>query len=450
MTNEQPTSPQPTAPEAKPPPGKDDSPYKLADDPALLAAWQRHMDYDRISTQQKKRYLFVRELVIVLGLLTSSIAVFTTYLDDGNNFWMVLSLVVPLVFFALIVYHFLIGRKQWSLTIFRNLIVIALSLTVLFTWSDFASGFFRLTLIVMPVATVALMNYGAQFAASNTWIDYRISAEIIRRNIYLFVMRAGEYALEDHLERQQKLLEAIRQADERIPAEIAVPYRTYVETLNNAIKITDKFLPASADDYLKVRLNDQLAWYINQIEKDYDSLRREQVWALGIAGAGTILAAFGSELTPLVAVTTAVGIAWSLKSGIQLYGKTYMIYHVAANELQHQLRMWQIEPAETRYETARVAQLVVEAETAFEGELLNWAKRARETQSSTERRILRMLNQNEHPAESEDDNLPPRQPDAPGGIVHNAPTNGSNGTNGVDKRTTPQGSATPPANADGV
>jgi hypothetical protein len=45
-------------------------------DYALLAAWRRLLDYDRVSSEEKADYKRIRSWVITLGFLTASLAVF--------------------------------------------------------------------------------------------------------------------------------------------------------------------------------------------------------------------------------------------------------------------------------------------------------------------------------------------------------------------------------------
>src|SRR5512139_4118561 len=92
-------------------------------DPALMAAWRRFLDFDLASMDQKSTYQRIRQAIILLGALASTFAIVITFFAPDS----------PL------------------------------------------RGPLRVALIVLPVATVALMNYGAQFAVSTHWVEYRVA-----------------------------------------------------------------------------------------------------------------------------------------------------------------------------------------------------------------------------------------------------------------------------------
>ena len=125
---------------------------KAPPDPALIAAWRRLLDFDNKSTSEKMDYQRIRMWVLWLSFLSSALAVVSAF-PVGD------------------LLHFL----------------------------------FRVALVMLPVASVALMNFAREYATSTDWIEYRVTAELIRTQIYLYRMEAGEYTQKD-TQSQQKLL----------------------------------------------------------------------------------------------------------------------------------------------------------------------------------------------------------------------------------------------------
>lgn len=313
-------------------------------DPALVSAWQRLLDYDRISTGQKSAYQRTRSWIIILGLFTTAAAVFNTY--------------VPFLESAL-----------------------------------------RITLIIMPIATVLLMNYASQFAGSTVWLQHRASAEIIRSQIYRYRMGVGDYQGKSSRERQYILLNSIQDINRQVsnqdsPPHTQIPVEEVIAAVTqktNAPDTDDGFSPLSVDNYIQWRVRPQLDWYTQKIQNDYRNMRRERIWSLVVSGAGSILAAMGEMFAALVAVTTAMGVALNRRAELRMYGATYSIYHWAANTLQDELDEWNILPESERTEDA-VSTFVLRVEGIFSEEREMWRDQATQIQMSSEQAIFSSQN----------------------------------------------------------
>lgn len=317
----------------------------LAADTALMAAWRRFLDYDTISTEQKRNFIQIRSWVIVLILFTSTFAVFTTFLPEG---------------------HFL-----------RELL--------------------RLALIIMPVAAVAVINYASQYASTGAWVEYRVSAEIIRSQIYLYRARAGDYKDKDTFERQQLLLKAIDEANDRITQQnAALPYlqptddQTLTAQILERTKPDDGVSPLTIDQYIAWRAKPQMNWYIDKIRDDYVRAKRVSWLALVIGGLGSVISAVVPDYVGLVAITTAAGVALAQYSSVRMYGATYGIFHQAASDLQNMLNQWEILPkSQTTPEDE--ANTILALENILQREREAWRYQALETQTNTEQAIYQNL-----------------------------------------------------------
>ncbi|NWG16083.1 MAG: DUF4231 domain-containing protein [Chloroflexi bacterium] len=314
-------------------------------DPALLAAWRRFLDYDRASSSQKQIHQRTRQWIILLGAFASALAVLSTYLGGGG----------PL----------------------------------------------RVLLIILPIASVGLMNYAAQFSTSTGWIEYRVSAELIRSQIYLYRLNSGGYKDKDPHVKQAQLLTEINNIDRwMIQHNLSMPQIKPISdtdliqqaTSKTEGKDDDGFRPIDAGDYIDWRAQGQFGWYINKIAEDHSAMRRNRILALVIAGAGSVLAGVGFGLEGLVAVTTALGTALTLISEVRMYGRTYHIYYEAAFELQTALNEWKVLPPEQRTPEKK-AEFVTRFEAIFDKERTQWREQTIKIQMSNEQAIYTHVQQ---------------------------------------------------------
>ncbi|MCB9452154.1 MAG: DUF4231 domain-containing protein [Anaerolineaceae bacterium] len=321
-------------------PPSPDTGKTAAPDPALVSAWQRLLDYDRISSGQKSSYQTTRSWIIVLGLFTTAFAVFNTY--------------IPVL-----------------------------------------ESIFRIALIIMPIATVLLMNYASQFAGSTVWLQHRASAEIIRSQIYRYRVRVGDYQGKSQRERQYILLNSIQDINRQVtnqesPPHTQIPAEEVVVTVTqktNAPAEDDGFSDMTVENYIAWRVRPQLDWYTKKIQNDYRNMRRERVWSLVVSGAGSVLAAMGETFAALVAVTTAMGIALNRRAELRMYGATYSIYQWAANQLQEELEEWNILPDSEKTEDT-ITEFVLRIESVFSEEREMWRDQATQIQMSSEQAIF--------------------------------------------------------------
>ncbi|MBI5667117.1 MAG: DUF4231 domain-containing protein [Chloroflexi bacterium] len=328
-------------------------------DPALLAAWRRFLDFDLASMDQKGTYQRIRQAIILLGALASTIAIVITFFAPDS----------PL----------------------RTL--------------------FRIALIVLPVATVALMNYGAQFAVSTHWVEYRVAGEIIRSQIYLYRLDAEKYHGKSPEDKQALLLNEVETVDHWVqeqnidrPQLQPISDRELLQRIREKTEGGDNgFEPLDIDRYIQWRVANQLNWYKQKIQEDRRMTRRNRVIAIGIAALGSVFAGIGNGLESLVGVTTAIGAALTTSSDVRMYGRTYRIYYDAACGLQNVLNEWSILPSEKRTEPQK-ARFATEFERIFDQERRQWRDETIKTQMTSEQAIYAQVKQ---VAGNRVENLPP-------------------------------------------
>ena len=371
--------------------------YDPFKDPALISAWRRFLDYDRVSTAQKRSYLRIREWVILLYFLAASGAVITAILQASG------------------------GANEFVLSLLRIL------------------------LVIMPLVSIGLNNYASQFANSTAWIEYRVGAETIREKIYLYRLRAGEFAVLPSLQdRQRKLLEVVNEADRRIDrANATLPYMQPLEaeklpgqSVPERVRLKtdtpytapgepydDGFSPLTVADYLYLRIRNQIDWYTQRIEGDYNAVKLARLFALVIAGTGSVIAALGNGLEGLVAVTTAAGVALTMKSDSRMYGATYATYHLTASRLRNELNQWEILTPEQQQDEEIAAQIVTRMEKILAEERETWRSSAIELQNNADRNVTIHLRTDGNPiaAVSNRANALSEYPALAGRVVETAP-----------------------------
>lgn len=139
------TSP-PLQPTIPPPSNVQSSANSDGEDPTLIAAWREFLRYDSIAISQKLYHTSLRATIIAFTLLTSLVAISVTASRA-----------------RLIPVDISLAALPWLLPI----------------------------MILMPAVNTALLAYTLQFAPSLSWAAYRTGAEKVRRQIYLYRMKAG-------------------------------------------------------------------------------------------------------------------------------------------------------------------------------------------------------------------------------------------------------------------
>ena len=266
-------------------------------------------------------------------------------------------------------------------------------------------GVLWLSLIALPIIIAGMMTFASHFSPSLGWIVYRVGAETIRREIYLYRMKATEYSDEkepDIAKKQRKLLENIEKVNAKQTTSIRLcpsckPMNRIIGNLRERIKarFTDTpsdngFSPLEGEQYLEWRIIPQRNWYIERINKDYRNLRWSRTYMIVIAGLGSLLAAIGGGFEHYVVVTTAAGLAASTYVQLRMYGQTYIGYHITAKKLDTEVARWMTLSPEQQKEGEWVAKMVQAMEDIFQDERMMWMQVATQAQTSGEQALIKI------------------------------------------------------------
>jgi hypothetical protein len=138
----------------------------------------------------------------------------------------------------------------------------------------------------------------------------------------------------------------------------------------------DGLSPLASEDYLTIRLGDQLSYYqlkANRLETQLVRLR----WLIYVTGgAGTLLAALGFDLW--IPLTTSVMAALTTFLEYRQTAETLMRYSQAARDLDHVLHWWRALPPRMAVQQTHLETLVDRTEDILERELADWVSRMRD------------------------------------------------------------------------
>ena len=252
-------------------------------DPILKIAWTRYAQLDALAEKRDKPHFAWRGRIAILGVLAALFAVVTQ--------------------------------------VYSEILPGTLSLMLKFL------------LIATPITASVLAAFVNKFYDGKDWLVSRAGAEEILKEIYMY--RTFFQNKPDRREWLEKRLGIIQRqvfrgvggemvlgkAPEKIP-----PYYDPDDPNSDP-----GFKDLNGDEYLKFRLDDQLAWHNRKVRQFEKERTRLQVYILIIGGLGAILAAWGGGLSIWVAVTASLGaalIGWqelrNLDPTIKNYSKVMM------------------------------------------------------------------------------------------------------------------------------
>ncbi|MBC7728085.1 MAG: DUF4231 domain-containing protein, partial [Microbacteriaceae bacterium] len=206
----------------------------------LRQAWRRFAAIDTAAIRQQSDFLRSQWRILALAVAAVSLAILHTLLPDpapaqasaGLGFFDTLRAARD---------RGLLDAGRWLL--------------------EKATG---LVLIVVPIGTSVLIAATNRFKPGKRWVLLRSAAEQIKREIYRYRLRAVGYDVDDT--REKKLSEAVEDVTRRLARTeantTALPiYTGPIPPQNAASPRDDGLSPLSTDQYVRLRLEDQLSFY---------------------------------------------------------------------------------------------------------------------------------------------------------------------------------------------
>ncbi|MFC1959822.1 SLATT domain-containing protein [Chloroflexota bacterium] len=322
----------------------------------LMFAWQRFNGYDEQSNKSKTHYRRFRDIIIIISLLTTLLAVVSS------------ATIFPFV-----------KNNTW---------------------------FFKYFLVALPLLSAGLLTYVTRFESGNAWVGFRVSAENIRRGIYSLRVKAR---LEIATVKDLKLLDSLICDTSKTLETLGVttpvlnPKITLspTEIAPNWVDVPGEdngYTFMSLDEYLNWRVIPQTKWYYRRIQRDYKLTRRWRAVILIIGGMGALVAAVG--LTVWVAFVVALTTGLIALLGLRQYEVNYGNYMRTARNIEDALRSFTItfdNPHRTVEELNsedkdKILEFVKKIENIFSEEREIWRFAILQSQEATESAIAQMVN----------------------------------------------------------
>ena len=305
--------------------------WELQDEDVLKDAWQAFATYDALGGAARKTFEKLQNWILVLGIVATAVALVKSALDidPKSSYW----------------------------------------------WVD---DVLHWAVVVLPILVAVLIGITYRLAAGNRWVLLRGAAETIKREIYRYRTGAGDYrrvagasptpreCLGVRLESiRMKLLQTEASGAELTPYAGPLPPDMY-----GASRDDDGLSPLDANQYLKLRVGDQLRYYHPKVANLARTRRRFQLAVLAAGGAGAIVAAAGQEIW--VGLTTAIAAAAVAYLHSRQVENTLVAYNQAAGKLEALRTKWLALTDKQRKDPATFEALVNDGETILATELGGW------------------------------------------------------------------------------
>ena len=209
--------------------------------------------------------------------------------------------------------------------------------------------------VILATALIFLRDDVNEFSKTTTWINLRYISELMRTELYLYRMRAGQYRNQPDDVADDLLGAAIEKIqDDSTRGDsglIGVSDTTSVEGQRQLLIAAGEIQPKQPvlkdldfDIYKKTRMDGQKEWYDHKIINDYALHRRSSRASRVAIGVGAVAAAVGLASNPqfavLITITTALSVAITSDSNVNMFGKTYGLFQKASQDLGNLNRRW--------------------------------------------------------------------------------------------------------------
>ena len=299
--------------------------WELQDDPVLKDAWRTFATYDGLATHMRRSFERFQGSILALGVLATLLALIHEAIGGAALHWAV---------------------------------------------------------VAAPILASVLIALANRRAAGKRWVLLRGAAEAIKAEIYRYRTRTGLYAdtqlpnqdpasrpgvLAAHLEGiTVHLVQTDVGGGPLTPYDGPLPPPMY-----GAGRDDDGLSAIGPEQYLRIRIDDQLAYYhgrVGHLDRRRNVLL---VLAIGAGGVGAILAAAGLEIW--IGLTTAIGGAGIAYLAYLQVDATIIAYNQSATRLAALKREWTADD-QADADPARFEDLVTRGEAVLTTELGGWVQ----------------------------------------------------------------------------
>ena len=300
----------------------------LTGDATLRLVWERFAALDAAANGHERTFANLHSAIIGLGVLVTFLVLFKTALDARGA----------------------LGR-------------------------DSARALYYVILIV-PIVLSILVAASNRLKSGNKWLLMRAAAETVKREIFRYRVRAGAYRSPDT--REPTLAQNVEDISRRlarteINTSALAPYTGPIPPAAVTAGSDDGLGWLTPQQYVAVRLTDQLAFYRRRSLKLDRQLALLQWSIVILGGIATLLAAVGLELWLALVTTLVTSIAGFV--GHRQLEATLMTYNQTATDLENVRGWWIALPADDKEEPTNVDKLVDCVEKLLGSELGGWVQK---------------------------------------------------------------------------
>jgi hypothetical protein len=332
----------------------------------LWTAWQRFAEYDKNSVRHRAQWHRLKNLPLVLGVLSTLIVLIYSIppsiapVTEGvrSQLWV-----------------------DWYSSFMNSLASLRTNGTL--------DLIFRFTIIVMPITISIILGVETRLKLGSKYILLRGAAEAVKRGIYSFRalgdrrinpielhLPYDEKTLNEHLAKISKfLLESDVNEAAFSPYEGSIPPNMF-----GAEAYDDGFSFLKPDEYLRIRVGDQLKFYTQRTNQYEKRIRRLQYWMLVFGGVGTFLAAIGAQYW--LPFTAAIVSATTAYLEYQQLEHILTKYNLTKSSLENARSKWLSLKDEER--ESYIPRLVQDVEAILESENQGWVQYVNQAQEGKE------------------------------------------------------------------
>jgi hypothetical protein len=244
---------------------------------------------------------------------------------------------------------------------------------------------FRFTIIVLPITISIYIGIETRLKLGSKYILLRGAAEAVKRGIYSYRalgnrnvnsaeihLPYNKPTLDEHLGKISKLL-----LESDVNEAAFNPYGGSIPpNMFGAEAYDDGFSFLEPDQYLKIRVGDQLKFYTQRTNQYEKRIRRLQYSMLILGGLGTFLAAIGAQYW--IPFTAAIVSAATAFLEYQQLEHILTKYNLTKTSLENAQSKWMSLKEEERL--AYIPKLVRDVEAILESENQGWVQYVNQVQ----------------------------------------------------------------------
>ena len=298
--------------------------WELQDEPVLKRGWQKFATYDKLASRLRKTFTRTQGVVLTLGVTATLLALIHGHTGGAPLHWAV---------------------------------------------------------VAIPILTAVVIAIAARNAVGQRWVMLRAAAEATKAEIFRYRASKGAYAATAHgtrkLTGQEGLAARIGAIDAKLmhtqaSNEPLTPYRGELPPrMYGAASEDDGLSALDAEQYLRIRVCDQLTYYHGKIRGLSRSRQILQALAIASGGAGAVIAAAGLEVW--VGLTSGVAAAALAYLGYLQVDNTIVTYNQAAANLDNIQSDWYARSPSARTPEA-YQELISGCESVLTTELGGWVQ----------------------------------------------------------------------------